>query len=125
MPRIPGIRRLFRFPSSEARVSSDVDEEITFHLEERTQKLIAQGVDPAAARAAAVGEFGDVREARAELEEIGRRRVRHVRRANWWSDLRQDLQYGARSLLHARSSPSSPSSRSRSASARTPRSSAC
>ncbi len=69
----------------------DVDEEITLHLEERTQKLIAQGQDPAAARAAALREFGDIREARAELEEIGRRRVRHLRRANWWSDLRQDL----------------------------------
>jgi putative ABC transport system permease protein len=101
MPRIPGIRRLFRFPSPEARVSSDVDEEITFRLEERTQKLIAQGVDPAAARAVALGEFGAVREARAELEQIGRRRVRHLRRANRWSDLRQDLKYGARSLRHA------------------------
>jgi putative ABC transport system permease protein len=101
MPRISGIRRLFRFPSSEARVSSDVDEEITFHLEERTQKLIAQGQDPAAARAAALREFGDIREARAELEEIGRRRVRNLQRANWWSDFRQDLKYAGRSLLHA------------------------
>ncbi len=101
MPRSSGIRRLFRFSSSEARVSKDIDEEITLHLEERTQQLIAQGLDPAAARAAALGEFGDVREARAELEEIGRRRVRNLRRANWWSDLRQDLKYGVRSLRHA------------------------
>jgi putative ABC transport system permease protein len=90
-------------PLSFARgaVSSDVDEEIAFHLEERTQKLIAQGLDPAAARAVALGEFGAVREARAELEEIGRRRLRHLRRANRWSDLRQDLKYGVRSLRHA------------------------
>jgi len=101
MPRISGIRRLFRFPSSEARVRSDIDAEITLHLEERTQKLVAQGQDPAAARAAALREFGDVRAARAELEEIGRRRVRHLRRADWWSDLRQDCKYGVRSLLQA------------------------
>src|SRR5687767_5309858 len=31
MHRIPGIRRLFRFPSSETDVSHDVAEEITFH----------------------------------------------------------------------------------------------
>ena len=37
MPRISGIRRLFRFSSSEARVRSDVDAEIALHLEERTQ----------------------------------------------------------------------------------------
>ena len=101
MPRISGIRRLFRFPSSEARVRSDIDAEITLHLEERTQKLVAQGQDPAAARATALREFGDVRAARAELEEIGRRRVRHLRRADWWSDLRQDCKYGVRSLLQA------------------------
>src|SRR5581483_946663 len=53
MPRMRGIRRLFRFPASEARVSRDVLEEITFHLEARTQQLMAQGLDPAAARAAA------------------------------------------------------------------------
>ena len=46
-------------------------------------------------------EFGDVREARAELETIGRRRVRHIDRVDWWSDLAQDLKYGFRSLLGA------------------------
>jgi predicted permease len=79
----------------------DIDDEIGLHLEERTRQLIAQGQEPAAARATALREFGDVRAARAELEAIGRRRVRHSRRANWWSDLRQDLTYGGRSLLQA------------------------
>ena len=101
MPRIPGIRRLFRLPSSEARVTRDVDDEIRLHLEERTRHLIAQGQDPAAARAAALREFGDVSAARADLEAIGRRRVRQQRRASWWSDLRQDFAYGGRSLMHA------------------------
>jgi hypothetical protein len=101
MPRIPGIRRLFRFPPSEDRVRGDVDAEITFHVEARTQELIAKGQDPAAARATAMREFGDVREARDELETIGRRRVRHINRASWWSDLAQDLRYGLRSLLGA------------------------
>ena len=64
MPRSSGIRRLFRFSSSEARVSKDIDEEITLHLEERTLQLIAQGLEPAAARAMALAEFGDVRQAR-------------------------------------------------------------
>ena len=101
MPRIRGIRRLFRFPLSEDRVPADVDTEINFHVEARTQELIAKGLDHAAARAAAIREFGDVREARAELETIGRRRVRHINRASWWSDLAQDLKYGLRSLLGA------------------------
>ena len=99
MARSSGIRRLFRLPSSEARVPGEVEDEIAFHLEERARELEAGGMDPAAARAQAVREFGDVAAARAELEEIARRRVRHESRASWWSDLRQDLRYGVRSAL--------------------------
>jgi predicted permease len=98
MARPSGVRRLFRFPASEDRVTSDVDREIAFHVEERTRELIAGGIDPVAARAAAFGEFGNVREAKKELEAIDRRRVRELRRADWWSDLRQDIKYGVRSL---------------------------
>ena len=101
MPRISGIRRLFRFPASADAVGRDVQNEIDFHVESRTQDLVSRGMDPKAARSAALQEFGDVREARAELENIGRRRVRHIRRSDWWSDLRQDVRYGVRSLLHA------------------------
>ncbi len=78
-----------------------LDAEISFHVEARTQELIAKGLDPAAARANAMREFGDVREARAELETIGRRRVRQINRVSWWSDLAQDLKYGLRSLIAA------------------------
>jgi putative ABC transport system permease protein len=101
MPRNSRIRRWFRIPSSVERVSDDVETEIAFHLNERTQELIARGMDPAAARTVALREFGDVPDARAELEIIGRRRVRQTHRSDWWSDLRQDLRYGVRYLLHA------------------------
>ena len=101
MARSSGIRRLFRLPASEARVPGEVEDEIAFHLEERARELAAGGMDPAAARAQALREFGDVAAARAELEEIGRRRVRQESRASWWSDLRQDLRYGVRSALRA------------------------
>jgi predicted permease len=101
MARIPGIRRLFRLPSSEEGVKGDVEREIAFHVEQRTQELMARGVDRDAARTTALTEFGDIAAAKAELEQIGRRRVRQVQRADWWSDLGQDLRYGTRSLLHA------------------------
>lgn len=98
MERIPGVRLLFRLPSAEGRVRSEVDEEIAFHLEERARELASRGMDPAEARAQALREFGDVNEARAELEEMGRQRVRSARRSGWWSDLRQDLRYAGRAL---------------------------
>ncbi|HEX7240213.1 MAG TPA: ABC transporter permease, partial [Longimicrobiaceae bacterium] len=101
MARIPGVRSLLRLPSSEARVAGEVEDEIEFHLEERARELAARGMEPSAARAEALREFGDVREARAELEEIGRRRVRRTRRTEWWGDLVQDVRYGWRALLRA------------------------
>jgi putative ABC transport system permease protein len=101
MARIPGVRSVFRFPSSEGRVAGEVEDEISFHLEERVRELTARGMDPASARAEALREFGDVGEARSELEEIGRRRVRRERRSGWWSDLRQDVRYAWRALLRS------------------------
>ncbi len=98
MARIPGIRSLFRLPASEGAVAGDVDDEIAFHLEERARELAARGMSVEAARAEALREFGDVAEARAELEAIGRRRVRQERRSSGWSDLRQDLRYAVRTL---------------------------
>jgi hypothetical protein len=72
MARIPGVRSLFRLPSSERTVRGEVEEEISFHLEERTQELVARGVDPATAREQALREFGDLAEGTAELEGIDR-----------------------------------------------------
>jgi putative ABC transport system permease protein len=101
MPTIPGLRRLFHLPASVGGVADEVEEEIAFHLEERTRELVKRGMDPAAARAEARREFGDVAAARAELEAMGRRRARHTRRAIWWSDLGQDARYGVRSALRS------------------------
>jgi predicted permease len=94
-------RRLFRFPPSADRVRGDVEHEIDFHVETRAAELAAQGMAQDAARARALAEFGDVHVARVELETIARRRVRDARRAEWWSDCRQDLRYGLRALRRA------------------------
>jgi putative ABC transport system permease protein len=101
MTRIPGIRSLFRLPSTEGAVAGEVEAEIAFHLEERTRELVARGMEPAAARAEAERSFGDLAEAKAELEAMGRRRVRQGRRAGWWSELRQDVRYTWRGLLRS------------------------
>ena len=98
MARIHGLRALFRLPSSEDRVAGEVDDEIAFHLDERTRALTARGMDPAEARAEALREFGDVPAARRELEVLGRERVRAGRRADWWDELGQDARYTLRAL---------------------------
>jgi putative ABC transport system permease protein len=101
MKRIPGLRSFFRLPASTERVSSDVEHEIAFHLEERTQRLVDAGMNRADARAQAMREFGDVEDARMELEAIGRRHVRRANWSDWWGDLGRDARYTLRTLLRA------------------------
>jgi len=102
MRRIPGLRRLFRLPTTASRVAAEVSDEVAFHLEMQTRDLEAQGMPPADARAEAERRFGDPQAARAELGDIDRRRVRRTWRAEWWESLVQDLRYSVRTLARDR-----------------------
>ena len=102
MKHIPGLRRLFRLPTTASRVAGEVNDEVDFHLEMQARDLEAQGMSPAAARAEAERRFGDMRAARAELGDIDRRRVRRAWRAEWWEALAQDLRYSVRTLSRDR-----------------------
>src|SRR6185312_10265506 len=90
--------RRFRIDTGPHRVTRDVDDEIEFHLVMRVQKLIARGLDPAAARAEALRQFGDASAVRAECLTIDRDRERVMRRAHRLSDLWQDASYALRTM---------------------------
>ncbi len=94
----PGGRRsrLFR---SEPR--AEVDDELRFHLEERVREYVARGMDPAAARAAALERFGDLDGVRGECTELLAADRRAEARRDWLDDLRQDLGFGVRSAMRA------------------------
>ena len=48
---IPGLRRIFRFPwRTPGRIEHEVDAELRFHLDRRTEELVEQGMAPEAAR---------------------------------------------------------------------------
>jgi putative ABC transport system permease protein len=96
--RIPGVRRLFRMPLGRRTVAAEVDDELRFHLEARTEDLVRRGLSPDDARAAALREFGDLSEARDELVAIDRRRVARANRAEWWLTVWQDARYAFRGL---------------------------
>ena len=96
-PRRP---RIFRLQAGPRRAERDVDEELAFHLAMRTSKLVAAGLDPAAARAEALRQFGDVAAIRTECLTIDRERERAMIRANRLDDLRQDVVYAVRMLRH-------------------------
>jgi predicted permease len=90
-------RGAFRLAAG-GRVERDVDSELEFHLAMRVKRLVAQGLDEAAARARAIEMFGDLAAVRGECLTIDRERERAMRRAIRLDDLRQDAAYAVRSL---------------------------
>jgi predicted permease len=90
--------RVFRFGSGRGHITREVEDELAFHIEMRTQKLIAAGLSPDAARLEALRQFGDVGAVRQFCITADEERERAMRRANLLDELRQDLVYAARVL---------------------------
>jgi predicted permease len=96
-------RRLFGFPwRSERAIREELEEELRFHLDARTEALMADGATAEEARAQAVREFGDIDDARRYIQELDRAAEAGKRRRDVMGELRQDLVYAVRKL---RSSP--------------------
>jgi putative ABC transport system permease protein len=79
----------------------EVEDELRFHLDKRTEELVARGLTPVDARRAAEREFGDLDAARSELTRIDQHAALRLRRTAWWTDLRGDLRFGIRLLLRS------------------------
>src|SRR4051812_47111449 len=92
------MRRVFRLPTSRARIARDVDEELAFHLDERVARLIAAGLSPDDARTEALRQFGDVASVKHSMVSLDAQRERTTRRASLFGDFRQDAAYAARAL---------------------------
>ena len=103
--RLPGagarvMRRVFQFPRRSPRqIDADVDEELRFHIETRTDELVARdGLSREAARAEALREFGDVEETRRYISRLDRMTETAQRRRDYMDELRQDVAYAVRTL---------------------------
>jgi predicted permease len=95
-PRFP---RRFILPWRGAKeIRDEVDEELAFHLDMRTEALVRDGMDRDAARARARREFGDLDEARRSMREADARTEGRRRRAEWLDELRQDVRFAMRAL---------------------------
>jgi predicted permease len=80
-------------------VAADVDDELRFHLEMRTEELIAGGWSPESARQEAVRLFGDVREISSECRRLGKRRLRAKRRSSLAGEIRRDAGFAVRMAM--------------------------
>ncbi|HZA80608.1 MAG TPA: ABC transporter permease, partial [Actinomycetes bacterium] len=82
-------------------VADQVDEELDFHLEMVTRELIARGRSEPDARAEALRRFGDLAEVGARCRKLGLEHERNVRRAEYLTELRQDVRLAFRHLRRA------------------------
>jgi predicted permease len=96
MARWSRFRRLFG-PEPE----TDVDAELSFHVDMRARELIEQGVPPDRARALALRRFGDYDSSREACVAISERRGRRMARTEYLTELRQDVGYALRMLRRA------------------------
>jgi len=78
--------------------AADVKDELRFHIETKTDDLIAQGWRPDAARREAQRQFGDLRAVQRMGVQMGVRMERRRRLADYWSECLQDLRYTFRTL---------------------------
>ena len=96
-------RRLFRFPwRTPQQIDTDLDAEIQFHLDMRTEELIDRGVTPAAAREEARRGFGNIEETQRYCRSLDQRGERQAGWRMWLDELRQDLRYSVRGLAKSR-----------------------
>lgn len=77
-------------------VEREVREELEFHLEMRIRENVERGMDPAAARDAALRPFGDFEATRRACLRIAHGRDRAAARREWWDELRQDAGFALR-----------------------------
>ena len=101
MKRTPLWRRYARLLRPDVR--ADVDDELNFHLAAKVDQLIAQGLDPDAARREAERQFGELNAVQEVGERLGHdREKQHARRRDYWSGCAQDLRYALRTLARDR-----------------------
>jgi len=93
MRRIPGLRRIFRHERG-----TDVDDELQFHIDARTDDLVRTGLERDDARRRALAEFGDVKRYGAETRRIDRGYARATRVKEFLWSVRYDLEYTLRGL---------------------------
>jgi macrolide transport system ATP-binding/permease protein len=73
-----------------SRVEQDMDEELRFHLENKIEEAIANGLSSKEARYAAMRAMGGLEQRKEEM--------RDARRIHWFTDFFDDVHYASRSL---------------------------
>jgi len=96
MKKVPAWRRYDRLHGPDP--AADVQAELRFHIEAKTDDLIARGWPPESARKEAVRQFGNMLAVQRVGERIGEHMERRRRVFDYWFECRQDARYTLRTL---------------------------
>ena len=100
MQRLRGFARRFRFPwRSLGQIRREVDDEIAFHLAEKTEALERTGLSRDEARDEALRQFGDLETARGRLVAVNRWGERYSAWLRAFDSLARDAKHAWRSML--------------------------
>src|SRR5688572_10622903 len=88
-------KRYLRLPGNEP---DEVEDEIAYHIEMKTEQLLREGYSEEAARAEALRQFGDRDRIRHEVSDLVGARTQRERRASVMDGVRQDLRFAVRQL---------------------------
>ncbi|MDF2771586.1 MAG: hypothetical protein K0S86_1080 [Geminicoccaceae bacterium] len=94
-----GRAKLFRLPVSRRRLRSDIDRELSFHIEERVEELVAAGHSRDAAQREVFERFGDLTSVRDECEEIDAMTHRRREFKEWRAAIARDVRHALRGLV--------------------------
>jgi predicted permease len=92
------MRRASRLGLRPDHLACDVDEELAFHVDMRTRKLIAAGMDADAARHEALRQFGDLRHVHDACLTHDVEREKSMTRIRYAEEFRQDTVFALRAL---------------------------
>jgi len=93
------MRRFFQLPwRTRQQIRTDVDDELSFHLDMRIDALVASGMARDEARTQAIREFGDIDDARRYIRAVDHDIEAARRRSDYMNDLRSDVIYAVRKL---------------------------
>jgi predicted permease len=92
------MRRAFRLGLGDGHIAGEVDDELAFHVEMRTHKLIAAGMPADAARHEALRQFGNLHQVHQSCVTLDEQRERTMKRIRWADELHQDAGFAVRAL---------------------------
>ena len=92
------MRRVVGWGFGRGHLRREIDEELAFHIQMRTEQLVAAGLSGDEARREALRQFGDLHGTAESCITLDRERERAMSRAHFFDELRHDVVYAARTL---------------------------